>query len=212
MREGCRRFSGLVRVAALPLLALLNDTGCAATARPERAPSAWCNVQVPAHASSLRLPPTEEVVPRSAGAALSRWVIVWATWCEPCEAEWPRIDRAHALLTSHAIEAGPTLLSIDTDAAVVAAYLRTHPTLAASAARVLRSSSADDFEAWARELGLAAAESGLPFHLLASPDSRLTCMHAGPMLDEDVANVVRLLASDGRLSSPAPREQEQRGE
>jgi thiol-disulfide isomerase/thioredoxin len=195
----------------VPLLVLLVGAGCAAKPRPERPPSAWCNVDVPSHASRLQLPPTQ-VVAGPAGAAVPRWLIVWATWCEPCEREWPRIDRARALLASHAVDARPTLLSIDNDAAAVTAYLRAHPTRAASAARILRSSSADDFAAWARELGLASAESGLPFHLLTAPDGRLTCIHAGPLLDEDIASVIRLLDAGGPLSSPAPREQEERGE
>jgi hypothetical protein len=181
------------RRTTLPLLALLSAGACAAKARSDRPPSAWCNVNVPAHASRLRLPPTEAGVSAPAGPTSLRWVVVWATWCEPCETEWPRIERARALLQSHAVDVRPTLLSIDTDAAVVVAYLRTHSTLAASAARMLRSSSADDFEAWARELGLSSAESGLPFHLLTSPDGRVTCIHAGPLLDEDISTVVHLL-------------------
>jgi thiol-disulfide isomerase/thioredoxin len=164
---------------------------CARTAPVDR-PQAWCNVESAARGHGLSLPPGDQVLAASGptAAAPPGWVVVWASWCKPCEAEWPRIERALAALGQKGIAVRLTLLSIDTEADALAGYLRRHPGLRASGAAILRVRSADAFEAWARALGLSSAESGLPFHLLTASDGRVTCAHAGPLLDHDVAAMV----------------------
>ena len=86
-----------------------------------------------------------------------------------------------------------TLLSIDTEASALGAYLRAHPALAATGGRVFRSRSADGFDEWARRYALDVAVAGLPFHMLATPAGELSCVHAGPLSDREVALIPELL-------------------
>jgi hypothetical protein len=153
---------------------------------------------VPATARRLQLPDAEEV---SAGteaegagrAGRPQWLVVWATWCKPCAEEWPRIARGRGLLRQRGIDVRLTLLSIDTEAGALDAYLRAHPALAATGGRVLRSRSPDGFDAWARHYALGAAGAGLPFHIFATAGGALSCVHAGPLSDRDVALIPDLV-------------------
>ena len=170
--------------------------GCAAQTRGfSSRPEAWCDLDVPAGASLLPLPASEEIrsPAHSTAPRRSQWVVVWASWCEPCRAELPRVEAALDEAHRRGLELDVILLSIDADVRRLADFVRTGPTFL-QRARILRATSADSFDAWAKRFALEASSVSLPVHLLASRDGVVTCMHTGALQSGDVEVPSKLLS------------------
>ena len=178
----------------LVLSALL--PGCAAhTSGSLSRPEAWCDLDVPAGASLLPLPANEEMrsSAHSAAPRQSRWVVVWASWCEPCRAELPRVEAVLDEAHRRGIELDVILLSIDADVSRLADFVRVGPAFL-QRARILRATSAESFDAWAKRFALESSSVSLPVHLLADRDGVVTCMHTGALQAGDVALPGKLLS------------------
>ena len=184
----------------------LLSMGCGARMRPQQpSEQAWCNRTVSTAASVGQMPPTESIGAQASCASQAEggeWIVVWASWCEPCRQELPRIGAALELLKRRGIAVKLTLVSIDTSPEALADFLRKQPSGGVHPACVVRVLSPDSLDAWARTVGLASSSSGLPFHLLASPAGSIVCMHAGELFDEDVRAIPSLLARLATASSP----------
>jgi thiol-disulfide isomerase/thioredoxin len=176
--------------------------GCAAhtsgsLSRPqERAPEVWCDLDVPAGASLWPLPAYEEMHSPAHPTATPRrppWVVVWASWCEPCRAELPRMEAALDEAHRRGIELDVILLSIDDDVGKLANFVRDGPAFM-QRVRILRATSADSFDAWAKRFALESSSVSLPIHLLANSDGAVTCMHTGALKADDVEVPGKLLS------------------
>ena len=183
------------------------SVGCGARMHPRQPPEpAWCNRAVPAGTSVGQLPATETIEAQDASRSTQnesgQWVVVWASWCEPCRQELPRIGAAVELLKRRGIAVNLTLLSIDTNPEKLADFLRERPFGAVQHGRVVRILAPDGFDAWAQTAGLVSSASGLPFHLLAAPNGAIGCVHSGELLDKDVAALPSLFARLALATAP----------
>jgi hypothetical protein len=99
------------------------------------------------------------------------------------------LDEAHR----RGIELDVILFSIDTDPGRLAGLVRTGPAFL-QRVRILRATSADSFDAWAKRFALESSSVSLPIHLLANRDGAVMCMHAGALQAGDVEVPSRLLS------------------
>jgi hypothetical protein len=100
-----------------------------------------------------------------------------------------------ALAQAHrrGIQPDVVLLSVDADAARLADFVRTGPAFLQHV-RIVRATSADSFDAWAKRFALESSAVSLPIHLLAKADGAVTCMHTGALRADEVEIPGKLLA------------------
>lgn len=162
---------------------------------PDDHPEAWCNQRTRPSGRVWPLPvhggaSVEAAATKSAKRPV--WLVIWATWCQPCLDELPHIDEALQEMRQRGVAPELILLSLDADAAVLDAAVRRGPSLLRQA-RVLRASSTAAFDAWAEQLAFDAGTLSLPIHVLAGPDGSVSCAHTGALTKNDVAVPARLL-------------------
>lgn len=165
--------------------------------KPPARPEQWCDIHhPPAKAPKLRLPAVLDEAGRRTAVRLSgerhTWVNLWATWCKPCIREMPLLGRIRATL---AVEKRPldlVFISLDEDAAKLAAYLAAHPRALPSPARRLRLAKPAIGTDWLARYGLRQ-EATLPIQLLLSPGGKLRCLRAGSLSDGDYRTIRSLL-------------------
>jgi thiol-disulfide isomerase/thioredoxin len=123
------------------------------------------------------------------GAATTwRWVNVWATWCEPCIEEMPRLAAWHKKLAAAGTRVELVFVSVDDGDAEVAAFRASHPGTPPS----IRIASADKRAAWLKSVGLG--DGAIPIHLFVSPANRVRCARAGGVREKDYGVVGKLFA------------------
>jgi len=123
------------------------------------------------------------------GAATTwRWVNVWATWCEPCIEEMPRLAAWRDKLAAAGKRVELAFVSVDDSDAEVAGFRKAHPDLPPT----IRIASSDKRTAWLKSLGLV--DGAIPIHLFVSPANRLRCARAGGIREKDYGLVEALLA------------------
>jgi thiol-disulfide isomerase/thioredoxin len=117
-----------------------------------------------------------------------RWVNVWATWCEPCVEEMPRLIAWRDKLAAAGKQIELAFVSVDDSDADVAAFRAAHPGTPPS----IRVAGADQRKTWLAGFGLD--DGAIPIHLFVSPGNRLRCARAGGIRDKDYGVIQRLLA------------------
>lgn len=117
------------------------------------------------------------------------WVNIWATWCEPCIEEMPRLAQWKAELAENGL-GDVVFVSADDSEEVVAKFRAQHP----DAPDSVRLSTPDALQPWVNELGLAGSPS-LPIHIFVDGDSKARCIRMGGVTDQDRDAVERVLGS-----------------
>jgi thiol-disulfide isomerase/thioredoxin len=155
---------------------------------PAASTDAFCDVHATRdQAAAFRWP---ELAPGSTapGAATTwRWVNVWATWCEPCIEEMPRLSAWRDKLVAAGQPVELALVSVDEDEAEVAAFQKAHPGMPPS----IRIATAEQRTAWLKSFGLP--DGAIPIHMFVSPTNRLRCVRAGGIREKDYAVIEKLL-------------------
>jgi thiol-disulfide isomerase/thioredoxin len=123
------------------------------------------------------------------GVKTWRWVNVWATWCEPCIEEMPRLLAWRDKLAAAGKPIDLAFVSVDDDDAEVAGFRRAHPGVPPSTIRIV---SAEQRTAWLESYHLS--DGAIPIHMFVSPTNKLRCVRAGGIREKDYAVIDRLLA------------------
>jgi thiol-disulfide isomerase/thioredoxin len=148
---------------------------------------AFCDIHAPdAKAAAFHWPKLAAGSTAPGAAATWRWINVWATWCDPCIEEMPRIAAWRDKLAAAGKQVELTFVSVDDAADDVEAFRKSHPGLPPS----IRIASADARGAWLGSLGLA--DGSIPIHLFVSPANRLRCARAGGVREKDYGVVEQL--------------------
>ncbi len=127
------------------------------------------------------------VPPQPAGTW--RWLNVWATWCEPCVAELPRIQRMKTKLTAAGRKVELAFVSIDEKEDDITAFRKAHPDTPETA----RLAKLDNQAAWFSALGVQPA-TPIPLHVFVSPAGHIRCARAGGVRDTDYDKIDKLLS------------------
>jgi thiol-disulfide isomerase/thioredoxin len=123
-----------------------------------------------------------------AAQATWRWINVWATWCEPCVEEMPRIAAWRDKLAATGKHVDLAFVSVDDSDADIDAFRASHPGTPPS----IRIASADKRAAWLGSLHLI--DGAIPIQLFVSPANRVRCARAGGVREKDYGVVEKLLA------------------
>lgn len=121
-------------------------------------------------------------------SATWRWVNVWATWCEPCIEEMPRIAAWRDKLATAGRRVELAFVSVDDSDADVDAFRASHPGTPPS----IRIANADKRAAWLGSLNLI--DGAIPIQMFVSPANRLRCARAGGVREKDYGVVEQLFA------------------
>lgn len=181
------------------LLACAPDAGDAGTPAPSRVaavavdpatvdrPEDFCDVWLDeAHAKPF---PAVELDEGAWGPhATWRWVNVWATWCGPCVAEMPRLQKWDEKLRAEGTPVELVFLSVDKNRALVERWRDQHPGSPPS----LRIADESLLEGWIGALGLEEG-TAIPIHAFVDPQDRLRCLRTGGLGDHHLASVRALL-------------------
>jgi thiol-disulfide isomerase/thioredoxin len=150
-------------------------------------PEAFCDVWLDeAHAK-----PFPEVKLDEGGwtpPATWRWVNVWATWCGPCVAEMPRLQKWEQKLAEEGTPVELLFLSVDKNRPLVERFRDQHPGTAPS----LRIADESLLPEWIGALGLDAG-TAIPIHAFVDPKGRLRCLRTGGLGDHHLASVRNLV-------------------
>lgn len=156
------------------------------TTRASAAPDDICDV-VPARDASAFAWPTLATQPPATRPGRWLWVNVWATWCEPCVEELPRLAAWSELLGERVTL---RLVSADTSEEAVEGYRAGHPDLPAS----LRLADPEAVAEWLTRLGVPGAS--LPVHIFVDPAGQVRCVRASSLADHDLPALRALLRGD----------------
>lgn len=161
--------------------------GVAAVVAKAVAPEDFCDVWTPAdQAKPFVWPPLEAVAPADAGKW--RWVDVWATWCGPCLAEMPMIEKWQTRLAGEGVSYDFQLLSVDAEALDLKKHYAKQPTFRATS----HIASGDAIAPWFAAIGVPEG-TAIPLSLFIDPAGRLRCERAGALSEDDYATVKALL-------------------
>lgn len=142
----------------------------------------FCDVSAPAgEGRTLELPPLDGATPPTSGW---RWINVWATWCEPCVEEMPRIVQWRERLAADDAAIEPFFLSVDRTEGEVSAFHALHPD-APTGARIV---DPDGLEGLVASLGLDAGAT-IPIHALVDPQNHIRCVRTGSIAERDYTTV-----------------------
>ena len=159
-----------------------------ATADPRFAPDQFCESWQADGGPTFSFPPLAGAGAPSPGPV--RWVNVWATWCEPCIEEFPRILDWKEKLSSTGHPTEVVFVSVDAADVDLAAFAKTHPQVADS----LRISDPEQLPNWLTSLGLPA-NAVLPIHLFVDAAGKLRCVRMGGVGAEDYPGVEAVVGS-----------------
>ncbi|MEZ0314366.1 MAG: TlpA family protein disulfide reductase [Myxococcota bacterium] len=139
-----------------------------------------------AEAPSFSYPELAEPAPTPSRAW--RWINVWATWCAPCVAEMPLLERWRQRLGQQGKAVDLVYLSVDDDAAAVAAFRETN-----GVGRGPRVRAMDALTPWLTMLGLDSAAS-IPIHIFVDPNGKVRCVRRGALEAHHFDDVAQLVA------------------
>ena len=176
--------------ADTPATPLPSRTDGAKVAAPRAAsPEAFCDLHASdGKAAAFHWPELAGGAAPPGAANTWRWVNVWATWCEPCVEEMPRLVAWRDKLAAAGKPVELAFVSVDDDDAEVAAFRKAHPAAPAS----VRIASAEKRAAWQASFGLG--DGAIPIQLFVSPSNRLRCARAGGILEKDYGVVAQVLS------------------
>lgn len=118
-----------------------------------------------------------------------RWVNVWATWCGPCVAEMPKLQKWDEKLRAEGSPVELVFLSVDKSRPVVERWRDQH----AGSPPSLRIADESLLRDWILALGLDEG-TAIPIHAFVDPQDRLRCLRTGGLQDHHLASVRNLLA------------------
>ena len=127
------------------------------------------------------IPPT---TPELGASTRWRWVNVWATWCGPCVAEMPMLDKWAKKLVTDGVDIELVNLNVDSTADAVTRFEAKHPGFPTGP----RLRSPEDLTPWTTILG-NGSEMALPVHIFVDPEGRMRCVRAGAIDGGDYALV-----------------------
>ena len=130
-------------------------------------------------------PPLASAAP-SLGSGWS-WINVWATWCEPCVEEIPRLVRWDRELSNIQLQ----LLSVDEDDETVQAFRGKHVDIPVSH----RMAEPEDLRAWLTSYGLGE-DARLPLHIFVDSERNVRCVRSGAVRKRDRVAIETLLRSN----------------
>lgn len=158
---------------------------------PDKAPDleAFCDVHAPgAGAADFVLPDLAEGETRPRDPSGWRWLNLWATWCKPCIEEIPRMQAWLPRLRAAGADVRLDLVSVDAEAAAVAAYEKDHPEVAGS----VRIVTPDLIGPWLANFGIEHFAS-IPVHVFADPSGKVRCVRLAGVKDSDYPALEALL-------------------
>lgn len=149
---------------------------------------AFCDVHFPpGKGPAFQLPPlVDGALP--ATTASWRWINVWATWCKPCVEEMPRLVSWRDRLAATGKPFELAFISVDEDAAALAAHRTAHPETPPSP----RLADPAKQAAWYAAVGLDAS-APIPIHIFVDASGLVRCARAGGVRERDFAAIERLL-------------------
>lgn len=150
---------------------------------------AFCDVHAEAGAGAQLVWPELDQTPPTSTGETWRWINVWATWCQPCIEEMPRIAQWRDKLATPTRPLEVTFVSIDESDATVAEFRKSNPATPST----LRLAKPEQSAVWLGQLGLAG-EPPIPIHVFVDPKNRIRCVRAAAVRDTDFAAVQKLLA------------------
>ncbi len=160
--------------------------------------STFCDAKTPLPVSKVAWPKLErigEAEPMPAPGAWT-WVNLWASWCEPCTDEIPRLQ---AWREKRPVKTRLLFLNVEDDAASVATFLMKYAPLRGT----WWLPPGERRAALLRGLGVPA-DAFLPAQVLVDAEGRVRCVHVGALEDAD-RDAVEAWFSRAARTATAPR-------
>lgn len=199
LRSGRRRLAGL---AAVSVVALACDDGGSSSGQKESRVvaveaeeskpdlDAFCDLRAHgADAKPFEWPSDLEGKPPTLADDRWRWLNVWATWCQPCVDEIPRLVEWEDRLAKNDAPVQLVFLSVDGSADDVAEYRKEHPEVP----ETLRLGDRDALKKWITGLGMDPGAT-IPLQIFFDPEGQVRCMRSGAVDPEDYATVRALVS------------------
>lgn len=201
------RLSAL-RAFAIARLAVILTVAAIAAGCPEQKSAAPARVNAVRSQSAQRQAEgfCDVIAPRGSGLALSmpelaarggpqpsknkwRWINVWATWCKPCIAELPLLERWPRMLRRAGVPIDLVMLSVDESETPLRSFHKDHPRLP----RSVRLADPRELGPWLERQGLPAGTS-IPIHIFVTPAGKVRCLRAAALAESDYPRVTAVLA------------------
>jgi len=158
-----------------------------ATGQQGQSMDAFCEVSSPAgSAKRVSWPQLDGAMPAAGGGWT--WDSLWATWCAPCLAEMPLLEKWEKSLNDEGLAISLRHVSVDAGAQDLARFRAQH----ADAPKGPRVADQAAVAPWLVGLGLDEG-AAIPIHLFSDPQGRLRCVRVGAVSEPDYATVERML-------------------